>query len=88
MKILELIYTLWPVWAIASALLGVVMMIKTIKSGFESLGAATSSIGSKEMEKYKKNRKLLDFLCAFTLVVFILLFISIAYYVYTVLSSK
>jgi hypothetical protein len=83
MKIIEFVYTLWPVWTIAALVLGFTVIKKTIQSGFDSLGAAASGTGSKEMEEYKKNRKFLDFLYALTAVIFILLFVSIGHYLYS-----
>jgi hypothetical protein len=78
MKIIEFIYTCWPIWLLVAVFIEILAGLKGFGRIFESLGAATAGIGSPEMAAYKKRGRALGrlhilsgFMCMLVLIAMI-----------------
>jgi hypothetical protein len=82
MKIIEVIYILWPLWIFATLALICITWIKSFGQSISAMAAATGGIHSDSMKRHEKEDRVLSRLIGAILVMLLLLSIAMIYHCY------
>ena len=82
MKIIEVIYILWPLWIFATLVLICITYLKSFGRSLSAMAAATGGMHSDSMKRHEKEGRVLSRLIGAVLVMLLLLLIAITYHCY------